>query len=478
MRYFLGIDIGTQGARIAVTDISGNQVISGEETFKLTEDSRQEQSPESWWTSCRSLIQKKLNDDVKNNIESIAVTSTSGTVIPLDKENNPLHPALMYSDKRSAIQGRRCMQAAQENTEGYTGFNASSGLSKMVWFAENHPEKTARIVRWVHAADYITGKLSGVWGVTDHTNALKSGYDTRNGIWPEYLFSELGLSRTWMPEVHPSGTVIGTMSPEVSQTLGFKNRPKVTVGITDGCASQIASGAIYPGTWNTTIGTTLVVKGVTQEQMIDPEGRFYSHRHPQGYWMPGGAGNIGADWVSRDFGNELSLLEKEAANNIPTGRMSFPLVQKGERFPFMAPEAVGFRPDNIPEAVLYASNMEGVAFVERMAYTLAQKLSRENIEAVYTAGGGSNSPLWLKIRSSVLNLPVYKMKHTSGAFGAAVLAASQTFFDNLTEAGKELIRMEKEVLPDTGLNKVYEGQYEKFLRLLETKNYIKQEDYA
>ncbi|RNL87206.1 carbohydrate kinase [Sinomicrobium pectinilyticum] len=478
MRYFLGIDIGTQGARIAVTDISGNQVVNGEEIFKLTEDSRQEQSPEMWWDCCRYLIQKNINDDIKNSIESISVTSTSGTVIPLDRENRPLHPALMYSDKRSAVQGKRCMEVARQNSKGYTGFNASSGLSKMIWFAENHPGKTESIARWVHAADYITGKLSGVWGVTDHTNALKSGYDTANEIWPEYLFSELGLSGAWMPEVLPSGTVIGTMSPETAQALGFKNRPKVTTGITDGCASQIASGAIYPGTWNTTIGTTLVIKGVTQKQMIDPVGRFYSHKHPQGYWMPGGAGNIGADWVSRDFGKGLDLVEREAADNIPTGKMSFPLVQKGERFPFIAPEAVGFSPDDISRAILYASNMEGVAFVERMAYTLAQKLSGENIEAVYTAGGGSNSPLWLKIRSSVLNLPVYKMKYTSGAFGAAVLAASQTFFGTLTEAGKELIRMEKEVLPDTGLNEAYERQYEQFLRLMETKKYIKQEDYA
>ncbi|RAV28413.1 FGGY-family carbohydrate kinase [Sinomicrobium soli] len=478
MRYFLGIDIGTQGARIAVTDISGNQVISGEEIFKLTEDSRQEQSPEMWWTSCRTLIQKNISEDVKNSIESISVTSTSGTVIPLNRENSPLYPALMYSDKRSERQGERCMLTARENTEGYTGFNASSGLSKMIWFAENHPEKAGQIARWVHAADYITGILSGVWGITDHTNALKSGYDTRNETWPEYLFSELGLSRAWMPEVRPSGTVIGHMNPEIAQVLGFRNRPKITTGITDGCASQIASGAIYPGTWNTTIGTTLVIKGVTKKQIIDPQGRFYSHKHPQGYWMPGGAGNIGADWVSHDFGNKLNLVEKAAENNIPTGKMSFPLIQKGERFPFIAPEAVGFGPDDISRAVLYASNMEGVAFVERMAYTLAQKLSGENIEAVYTAGGGSNSALWLKIRSSVLNLPVYKMKHTSGAFGAAVLAASQTFFGTLAEAGKELIRMEKEILPDAGLNEAYEKQYEKFLRLMETKKYIKQEDYA
>ena len=84
--------------------------------------------------------------------------------------------------------------------------------------------------------------------------------------------------------------------------LGLPASIQVTVGITDGCASQIASGAVKPGDWNTTIGTTMVIKGVTKKQIVDEEGRIYSHRHPAGYWMPGGASNTGADWVTNEFG--------------------------------------------------------------------------------------------------------------------------------------------------------------------------------
>src|SRR3546814_8669540 len=85
--------------------------------------------------------------------------------------------------------------------------------------------------------------------------------------------------------------------------------------MTDGCASQVASGAVSPGTWNTTIGTTLVVKGVTRQSLNDPEGRFYSHRHPDGYWMPGGASNTGADWVQEFSGKQdLDLLDTAASS--------------------------------------------------------------------------------------------------------------------------------------------------------------------
>lgn len=469
---FLGIDIGTQGARATIIDDNGNEILSREKKFPLTESSRQEQSPLVWWNTCKGLLKNMFTSPFPRSIIGISVTSTSGTVIPLDRNNEPLHPALMYSDKRSAKEGKLCSAVAKEKICGYTGFNTSSGLSKMLWFRNTYPRKVSKIHRWVHAADFITGKLSGVWGVTDHTNALKSGYDTNKELWPEYLFEDLGLERSWMPEVYPSGTVVGSLIPELAASLGIKNLPKITVGITDGCASQIASGAIRPGDWNSTIGTTLVVKGVTTQQIIDPLGRFYSHKHPQGYWMPGGASNTGADWVTEDFGDDLEKLEQLASKLIPTSYISYPLRQQGERFPFMAPHARGFEPKNVSRAEHFAANMEGVAFIERYAYEVASQLSRETVKAVYTAGGGSLSPTWLKIRSNVLNLPIYKMKQITGAFGAAVLAASQTHFNGLLEAGENMIQLEKEVLPDERLSASYENRYREFVKILLEKNYI------
>jgi len=50
--YFLGIDIGTQGSRVALIDVEGNIIGSGEEIFPLNNQSREEQSPEGWWQSC------------------------------------------------------------------------------------------------------------------------------------------------------------------------------------------------------------------------------------------------------------------------------------------------------------------------------------------------------------------------------------------------------------------------------------------
>ena len=176
--FFIGIDIGTQGARVVLIDAKGNMVAQNEEVFPLSNQSTEEQSPSLWIESCFRSLKKIVTDSKElidlHDIKAMSVTSTSGTVIPIDENNEPLHNAIMYSDKRSATEGLLCRELAIKANSGYTGFNSSSGLSKMVWFVNNFPDKIRRIKKWIHATDYIIGILSGRWGISDYTNVLKS----------------------------------------------------------------------------------------------------------------------------------------------------------------------------------------------------------------------------------------------------------------------------------------------------------------
>ena len=55
----------------------------------------------------------------------------------------PLHNAIMYSDKRSASKPKMYSAAVKYHNTGFTAFNTSSALAKMVWFGETYPEKGA-----------------------------------------------------------------------------------------------------------------------------------------------------------------------------------------------------------------------------------------------------------------------------------------------------------------------------------------------
>lgn len=469
---FIGIDVGTQGARVVLMNDTGDLLGSREEQFSL---SREEQSPDTWWDACLRCLQQLAADSDLSAVKAVSVTSTSGTIIPMGKDLQPLHNAIMYSDGRQVQEGNICKATAVlYHNHGYTAFNTSSGLPKMLWFLNNFPEKVPQLYKFIHAADFIIGKLCGRFDITDYTNALKSGYDVEQQCWPAYITERLPLKQEWLQEVVPSGTPAG----KIRNIPGLSNEVIVVAGMTDGCASQIASGAVNPGDWNTTIGTTLVVKGVTTRQIKDPEGRLYCHRHPEGYWMPGGASNTGADWVTKHFSGDLAALNEAAAAIIPTSHLSWPLMQQGERFPFIAPQARGFEPEGLTAAERFAAGMEGVAYIERYAYAVIEQLSGEKVKAIYTAGGASNSAVWLQIRSNVLNLPLYKMKHVTGATGAAILAASKTHFSSIMEAAAAMTQIERKVKPAPAIMAMYENNYIKFIQALKEKGYISGYEYA
>ena len=473
----LGVDVGTQGIRVVAVDRAGNLLSSHSTAFPLQQRGDvHEQLPETWWEALLPLL-RAVSSDLQARTErvqplALSVTSTSGTVIPLTADHTPVHSALMYDDKRAVIEAERCRATSAAGGQPEVPFGTSFGLPKIVWFTESHPAEANQIALWCHAADFLVGRLSGVWGVTDPTNALKSGYDPELGIWPGFITEGLGLPAAWLPNVIPSGTVVGPLRSDVADDTGLPATMLVTTGMTDGCSSQIAAGAVQPGEWSSTIGTTLVIKGVTRRPIPDPHGRLYNHRHPDGWWMPGGASNTGADWIARDYaGQDLSRLDDAARDLIPTRWTSYPLVGEGERFPFVAPHARGFEPDGLEESERYTARLEGVAYLERLAFEMLEDLSGETVKRVSTAGGGSRSDTWMTIRANVMGKPVVRMRHADAAVGAAVLAASTTIFDGLGDAAAAMTRLDREVEP-SALVDAYQDGYERFVVALTERGYL------
>jgi sugar (pentulose or hexulose) kinase len=465
---FIGVDVGTQGVRAVALDEFGQIVASARHMFPSV--SFEEQSTDQWWAAVVGAL-RSLGATLAASPSSIpvalAVTGTSGTIIPLNAAHRPLHAALMYGDRRSSAQVQRVAEVAPA-----LGANTSWGLPKMLWYRDEYPEEIAQLALWAHPCDYILGRLTGRWRITDVTNALKSGYDVVAQQWPDSLSTRLNVDPETLPVVVPSGTPLGPLLPEISAEIGLPAAIQVTTGMTDGCASQVATGAVRPGEWNATIGTTLVIKGVTERRIADPATGVYSHRHPDGGWMPGGASNTGAEWVGRDFaGANLDELERAAERTIPTGGIAYPLGTQGERFPFLCPAATGFDPIGFEGARLFAARMEGTAYVERMAFELMETLAGEPVKTVLAAGGGSRNELWLRIRASVLGRPVAKARNGEAAAGAAVIAAAGTRFGTLKDAVAAMTGIETTIEPGP-LTRAYDDSYRRFVEELTHRGYL------
>lgn len=473
--YFLGLDVGTQGVRAVISDEVGELIakssrpIASDSKKKLPERWA-EQAPLSWWEGV-SLCLKEVIASLREKgissqeIKAISVTSTSGTVLSLGEGDEPLRKAIMYNDSR-AVEEARLVNEAGKNLVAKLGyqFKPSFALSKILWLKRHEPKIYNRTKRFIHAGDFIVGKLTGDYSTTDTSNALKTGYDLVDKRWPRFISRDLEIPHRLFPEVVTPGTPIGSISPACAIETGLSRKTAVTAGTTDGTASLISTGVASPGEWVSTVGTTLVVKGISEKLVKDKEGRVYCHLHPDGFWLPGGASSVGGECLKDRFADEnLTELDRHVMDKVPTHLIIYPLVRTGERFPFVNPEAEGFIIGRARDKYeLYGAYLEGVGLVERWIYELLEELGAEVGERIWTAGGGAKSREWLQIRANILNKTLIRPKIVESAFGAAIVAASRTVYPNLIEATRKMVRVDLEVAPEAQALRPYEVKYRKF----------------
>jgi sugar (pentulose or hexulose) kinase len=227
-------------------------------------------------------------------------------------------------------------------------------------------------------------------------------------------------------------------------------------GTTDGCAAQIASGALAPGIWSSALGTTLTVKGVAESLLHDPSGAVYCHRHPDGGWLPGGASNTGTSALAAAFpGADLDDLTARAAgvlDAVAAWGPLYPVAGTGERFPFDAPDARALLPEgriaaaSDPDAARFAAICLGVALVERLSFDVLAGLGAARPASVVLTGGASANRWWNQLRADVLGVPVSLPASAQAAVGMAVLAAAPP--GALAATAARMVRTARRFEPD------------------------------
>ncbi|WP_328462712.1 FGGY-family carbohydrate kinase [Streptomyces sp. NBC_00448] len=426
---WLGIDLGTQGVRALAVTGDGRVLGRGSAPLTGTRDGdRHEQLPSDWWDGVGAAVRATLRPLEPARVRGLAVCGTSGTVLLTDSRGTPVTAALMYDDSRAAAEARHAQETAADvwDALGYR-IQPSWALAKVLRLVRQGGGDPAALrgARVCHQADFVTTRLVGHPVPTDSSHALKTGYDLHGRSWPRAVHEQLGLSGLDFPPVVAPGTVLGTVCAEAAGLTGLAEGTPVVAGMTDGCAAQLGSGAWDIGQWNTVLGTTLVIKGVTARPLADPAGVLYNHRSADGNWLPGGASSVGAGALARAFpGADLARLDRAAAAHEPASVLSYPLVSHGERFPFLAPDAEPFTLGTpADDGDLHASLLQGVAFVERLCLSYVRQLGARIEGPVAFTGGATGSAYWNQLRADVLGRPATIPEQADSALGMAVLAA-------------------------------------------------------
>lgn len=417
---FIGIDLGTSGCRGIAIDSSGN--IKAQSVVDFS--NQHQQSPTEWWQATQTVLRKITSQINHQHIQAIAVDGTSSTVLFCDDSGQPLTPALMYHDQRAQEQALFLQNHAPKDS---AVLNPSSALAKILWLLDHHrPEGEFHIV---HQADWIAGLLCRRFDFSDINNVLKTGFDPVNKIWPLWLtdlFTELKISRTNLPKVYLPGTAFADINPHVAADLGLPLDVEVIVGTTDSTAAFIASGAHEIGDAVTSLGSTLVLKVISETPINDSAHGIYSQPYGN-HWLVGGASNSGGAVLRYYFSDEeMSALSEKLNPNISTNLNYYPLLKTGERFPINNPDlAPRIQPKVEDDAVFFQGLLEGITEIEHAGYKLLEQLGAPYPTSIQTTGGGNINKVWQQIRENKLGVPVVAAEHTDAAYGTALLAAKK-----------------------------------------------------
>lgn len=424
MPLYLGIDLGTSACRVCAIDAAGT--VQGQATAPLPtprrEGERVEQNPALWWQAVTTALQALLQHIPAAEITALAVDGTSGTLLLCNAWGEPLADALMYNDGRSVCEASYIDEVAPAESGAHGPFSALAKLMHLQ--ADLGPRARYALT----PADWIAFKLGARLGVSDEHNCLKLGYDVIGRRWPDWL-SRLGVRPELLPEVVPPGSERGPVSAEACTQFGFRPGTRIVAGTTDSTAAFIATGAQAPGEAVTSLGSTLVMKLLSEKPIFAPKSGVYSHRLGD-LWLAGAGSNSGGA-VLRHFFTlaQITAMTPRLHPERPTGLDYYPLIAPGERFPVSNPSlAPRLEPRPADDLEFFQGLLEGMAQIEQRAYQVLAELGAPYPVTVRSVGGGAANAPWRAMRARLLGVPLLIPVQHEAAYGAALLALRGTHY--------------------------------------------------
>lgn len=478
---FLGIDIGTGGARVIAVDQEGNLVAQAEATYPtlMPYPGWTEQNPEDWWQAtvkAAQAVTRALGARARE-IKSIGLTGQMHGAVFLDSTYQVIRPAILWNDQRTTAEALEIdRRVGAERLLAITGNPAITGFTapKILWVRNHEPEHYARINQVMLPKDYIRFRMTGI-SATDVSDA--SGtllFDLEKRTWSAELCEALEIPLQWLPPAKEGPEVTGTVLPGIWALTQIPAHTPVVAGGGDQAAGAIGAGLFEPGRIAISVGTSGTVSVVTDGPVTYPEGRLHAFCHAvPGKWhmmgvMLAAGGSI--QWLREalyDGAAGYEQIEAEA-ESVPPGAegLLFAPYLSGERTPHLDPAARGafvglglhHRRAHMARAVL-----EGIAFGLKDSILLMQELGIA-APSLRITGGVAKLALCRRILASVFAADLQEMAIDEGpAFGAAILGAvGAKAFPDVAAACEAMCRLGALAEPDRELVGRYREWYPVF----------------
>ncbi|MEU1053973.1 xylulokinase [Streptomyces sp. NPDC005876] len=418
----VGVDTSTQSTKALVVDAAtGRVVASGQAPHTVSSGAARESDPRQWWDAlCEALRQC---GEPARDAAAVSIGGQQHGLVTLDGRGEPVRPAMLWNDVRSAPQARRLVEelggpkAWAERTGSVP--SASFTVTKWAWLAEHEPEsvRATKAVRLPH--DYLTERLTGE-GTTDRGDASGTGWwASGTEAYDDETLARVGLDPALLPRVVRPGEVAGTVRE--GRGLPFAEGTLVAPGTGDNAAAALGLG-IQPGVPVMSLGTSGTVYAVSRHRTADPTGTVAGFADARGDWLPLACTlncTLAVDRVAALLG-----LDREAVE--PGTSVTLLPYLDGERTPLL-PNASGLlhglRHDTTGGQLLQAA-YDGAVHALLGALDLVLDADADPAAPLLLIGGGARGTAWQQTVRRLSGRPVQIPEARElVALGAAAQAA-------------------------------------------------------
>jgi len=489
MNTLLGIDFGTGGCKITLTDTQGNVLdsASGEYPSSHPHPGWSEQNPADWWNAmCKTLAALQQRDAWKNNtIAAIALDSYTHGAVLLDQNLNVIRPTIIWTDQRSAKESNQLKQehgdmifkiAGQMPTPTWT-------LPQMCWLNNNEPDAMAKVKHISFVKDYIRFLLTGNLA-TDRIECQGTLFnDMASDSWSPELLELANIDPDALPPIKDITDSAGAITSEAARQTGIPQDTPVIMGTSDSAIEAYAAGAINPGQCIIKLATAGNVNVMTEKAYPHPATLTYAHVIKGMYYTvtATNAAAICQRWFrelccaeevaeARKTGvNVYDLINQKAEATPPgsNGVMFHPYLS-GERSPYWDPNlrasftgmSMGTTKGDLSRAIL-----EGVAYSLKDCNRTIEEMKLPVTEYILI-GGGAKSPLWAQIICDLFQAPATVPKACDASFGAALLAGVGIgVFESPKQAILQSLKLDRTHQPNQGMASFYEEQFDRYRKI-------------
>ena len=440
--YVIGVDCGTQSAKVAIYDAAGNALATGQQLLRPMQRPRPGVAfhpDDDLWTSIASACRRALASfhGEPSEIVAVGLCTIRCCKAFLRADGSLVEPVVSWMDDR----------AYQP-------------------YLPDHPE----LAHATTSSGYIGHRFTGELNDTAANNIrLQWPIDTDTWQWSSdpAVHEQFGIDRSMLFHLQMPGDVIGRVTSGAAAATGIPSGVPVVSTANDKAVEMLGSGSLGETTALMSLGTYVAAMVHGNRNYHEPATFWTNFASIPNRYLYESAGVRRGMWTLTWFldllGDEVAeratslgltreaFIEREA-ESVPAGSDGLMTVldwlATTDR-PYRKGMMLGFDGRHTRGHV-YRSILEAIALtmkhhVDAMCAELGVALTE-----IVVSGGGSNSSLLMQIVTDVFGVPSSRSIHGGGAsLGAAICAAAATgVHDDIAAAAAAMTKGRTSFTPD------------------------------